>query len=220
MKKVFLVLLSIFVLSLCACSSNNELIGTWYSDSEGIVIIFTESETIEAYRIDTSVSDYGNPSVLSHTETYKVIDGKQIETYSTNGVLSTVYDYSIKGNTLRLTDNISTSKLTLQKASRSDGSGNKIVGHWKLLSAGYWDAPAYKYWKYDVVFYSDGTFVSKHKDFITEETKTTNSNYTLINDGRTLKMEFTTYSYWDFEFLSDSVMLVSTENSKLLYIVQ
>jgi len=33
-------------------------------------------------------------------------------------------------------------------------------------------------------------------------------------------MEFTTSSYWDYEFVCDDVMLVTIDNSQLLYIAQ
>ena len=90
----------------------------------------------------------------------------------------------------------------------------------EIVKHGLVDSPSYQFWKYDITFYADGTYVSKHEDYVTGEEMINNGNYAIIHDGRTLEMGVTIVFYWDFEFLSDDIMLVTTDNSQLLYIAQ
>ncbi|MBO4938962.1 MAG: hypothetical protein J6C98_08215 [Oscillospiraceae bacterium] len=231
-KVISLILVLLLCVSLMGCTAgdnsieatNNEekdtdaLVGAWYSDFDGIVTIFTETGKMKSYRIECNYND--NPTILSLEESYTLKENNQLETYNPEGDWLFVYDWKIEGDTLTLSETLSNDEIILKKVNKSEQNADLLIGQWKLLSMGYVDSPSYQYWKYDITFYSDGTFISKHKDYYTEEEKTTNSRYTIINDGSTIQMEFTTYSYWTYEFLCDDVMLVTTENSQLLYIAQ
>lgn len=197
---------------------SNSLLGAWYSDAEGIVIFFSESGNMTTCLVECAYND--NPTVGIHDEKYKLGEKNQLETYGANGDLNVIYDYKINGDILNLSLTSANYNISLNKASKSTQFEEPLVGQWKLLSMGYVESPSYQYWKYDVTFYSDGTFVSKHEDYVTGDEKITNSRYRIIHDGSTIEMEFTTYSYWDYMFLSNDVMLVTTENSQLLYIAQ
>lgn len=250
MKKALSLLLAfVMCLSLCACGgrdenivatgtkegsnnqegikssqekTDNNLLGAWYSDEEGIVLIFTESGEVLSYEIECSYND--NPKVNLFEEKYKTVNRNQLETYNSNNKLNSVYDFNINGDSLFLSLNSSGNdqayQMTLHRAKKTTQSKDPLVGQWKLLSMGYCESPSYQHWEYDVTFYSDGTFVSKRIDYYTEE-RTTNSKYSIIHDGNTIEMIFSISShYWDFEFLCNDVMLVTTENSQLLYIAQ
>lgn len=220
MKKVIpLILALILCITLCACDKGEDaLLGAWYSDTEGIIIIFSESGNMRTCIVDCSYN--ANPTVGIHDEKYTLVAGAQLETYSTDGSLNVIYAYDINGDVLNLSLTSSDYSISLTKVKKSSTSKDLLLGEWRLLSMGYVESPSYQYWKYNVTFYSDGTFISKHRDYVTDDEITTNSRYTTIHNGSTIEMEFTTYSYWDYEFLSDDVMLVTTENSELLYIAQ
>jgi len=187
MKKVIsLILAFLLCLSLSACSeegsdikvtnnevTNNEvkasnaLVGTWYSDSDGIVINFSETGKINCYYAECNDND--NPSIQRLHQSYTLKEDNRLETYSQDDTQTGTYDWKVDGDILILLEIPSNYEIILQKVNRSEQSANLLVGRWKLLSMGHIDSPSYQYWEYDVTFYSDGSFVSKHIDYYNEE---------------------------------------------------
>lgn len=197
---------------------SNELLGSWYSDAEGIVVIFSESGDVKSCILECRYND--NPTIEIFTEKYNLVEGNQLEIYSSDGSMKTMYNYNINEDVITLSVDSSDYDFSLNMVKRSILSENLLVGQWKLLSMGYIDSPSYKYRKSDVTFYSDDTFVSKYEHPVTEEQITTNDYYFIIHDGRTIETGSVFASYWDYGFLSDDIMLVTTDNSELLYIAQ
>ena len=57
----------------------NELLGSWYSDAEGVIVVFSEQGKMETYIIEWEYNE--NPTVEILTEQYNLIEDSQLETY-------------------------------------------------------------------------------------------------------------------------------------------
>lgn len=120
----------------------NKLLGSWYSDAEGVVVVFSEQGKMETYIIECEYNE--NPTVEILTEQYDLLEDSKLETYCLDGSLNVIYNYSINEDVLSLSLDSSdySDSIILNKVKRSTLSDNPLVGQWKLLSMGSWIHPA------------------------------------------------------------------------------
>lgn len=193
----------------------NELVGAWYWNSRGRVVVFTDDGIWTSLKIDCS--NEGPYLELYGSQEYNITDSNRLIAYSNEYFYEDAeYEFTVDGNTLNLFDADYPDVLSFTKAQRSTQTTDPLIGSWRLLSVGYVDNPAYDYQYSDLTFYADGTYVSKR----TNEEKTTNGTYSIIHDGATLEMAGIFYEYWDYEFIGNDVMLLSSENCQLVYYIQ
>ena len=217
MKKSLLVCVILMSLTLfCACErSENDLIGAWYNESERMVLIFSDGGKLTRYNI--SISWRSNPEIHTSSFKYNLTGDNQIAVTGDGSPASATYTYQVSGNSLQLSENGASFRLT--RAKKTTKATNKIVGQWHLIGVENSGDTNYKRHLYEITFYSDGTMRGK-KDNQWNETETVSGTYSFLHDGTTLQMAYPIAEESAVNFPCDDVMILHTYTGELLYIAQ